>query len=415
MPTERMTFAGHTGEMLAARLDRPEVGHQATALFAHCFTCSKDIAAARRISERLAAMGIAVLRFDFTGLGHSEGEFANTHFSSNVEDLVLAAQHLEADGHPVDLLIGHSLGGAAVLKAASKIASARAVVTIGAPSDPGHVSHAFQDQIAKIRKSGEATVSLSGRPFRIRREFLDDIEGAELTPAIGALGKALLVLHSPVDDTVGVENASQIFLAAKHPKSFVTLDDADHLLSRSKDAEYAAEVISAWAKRYLDIGKPAAPIGAPEGVVRVSEADPKGFLQNVTAGPRHYARADEPKAYGGTDAGMTPYQFVSAGLGACTSMTIRMYARRKGWPLSDVSVDVTHDKVHASDCGSCVGTDAKIDRFIRTIALTGTLDTAQTQRLLEIADRCPVHRTLEGEAEIETRLAEQQAGLVPAQ
>lgn len=404
MPTKRLTFTGHSGDPLAARLDVPAVGHLATAVFAHCFTCGKDIAAARRISERLASMGIAVLRFDFTGLGHSEGEFENTHFSSNVEDLVLAAEHLAHLGHPVDLLIGHSLGGAAVLKAADRVPSAKAVVTIGAPADPAHVAHVFKEKEREIRSRGFATVSLSGRPFKIRSSFLDDIGSASLLPAVGGLKKALLILHSPVDETVGIDNAAEIFAAAKHPKSFVTLDNANHLLTRKKDAEYAAEVISAWVRRYLDIAKPAAPIGAPEGVVRVSEADPDGFLQDVTAGPRHYTRADEPKAYGGTDAGMTPYQFVSAGLGSCTSMTIRMYARRKNWPLEHVWVDVTHDKVHAADCSSCTGADAKIDRFVRTISLIGPLDAEQTARLLEIANKCPVHQTLEGKAEIETRL-----------
>lgn len=403
MPTERLTFAGHSGHELAARLDLPSVGHQATAVFAHCFTCGKDIAAARRISDRLAAMGIAVLRFDFTGLGHSQGEFANTHFTSNVEDLVLACKHLESLGHPVDMLIGHSLGGAAVLKAAPQVASARAVVTIGAPFDPSHVAHNFHDQLDVIRDVGEAEVDLAGRPFTIRREFLDDIAEAKLTDAIGNMKKALLVLHAPTDETVSIDNASDIFLAAKHPKSFVTLDDADHLLTSPKDAEYAAEVIAAWSRRYLQIKRPAAPIGAPEGVVRVSEADPDGYLQDVIAGPRHYTRADEPKAMGGTDAGMTPYQFLSAALGACTSMTIRMYARRKKWDLRHVSVDVTHDKIHASDCEHC-NANEKIDVMNRRITLDGDLDQEQRQRLLEIADKCPVHRTLESRVRVHTQL-----------
>ncbi|MEM8870548.1 MAG: bifunctional alpha/beta hydrolase/OsmC family protein [Pseudomonadota bacterium] len=404
MSTEKLTFTGHSGEMLAARLDRPSVGHMATAIFAHCFTCGKDIAAARRVSDRLSAMGIAVLRFDFTGLGHSQGEFANTHFTSNVDDLLLAAQHLESLGHPVDMLIGHSLGGAAVLAAAPQIDSVKAVVTIGAPADPGHVAHQFGGKLDEILQKGEAKVSLAGRPFTIKRAFLNDISAVRLEDAVKSMRKALLVLHSPVDDTVSIDNASQIFLSAKHPKSFVTLDDADHLLSRAKDAEYAAEVIAAWSKRYLNIAKPAAPIGAPEGIVRVSEADSAGFLQDVVAGPRHYTRADEPKAFGGSDAGMTPYQFLSAALGACTSMTIRMYARRKKWPLAHVSVDVTHDKIHASDCENCLTTDGKIDRLTRIITLTGALDPEQRARLLEIADKCPVHRTLENEVDVVTVL-----------
>lgn len=398
---ERFTFEGHGGDALAARLDLPEGPHLATALFAHCFTCGKDITAARRIAGRLAAMGIAVLRFDFTGLGHSKGEFANTTFSSNVDDLVRAASHLAGRDMAPSLLIGHSLGGAAVLKAASQIDSVKAVVTIGAPYDPEHVTHNFGDALDSIRTNGEAEVNLAGRPFRIGRAFVEDVEGAALDTAIRSLKRALLVMHAPRDTTVGIENATRIFIAAQHPKSFVTLDDADHLVSRPADAEYAAEVIAAWAGRYLDLRPPAPPPGAPEGIVRVSEADADGFLQDVNAGPLHHTLADEPEAYGGTNRGMTPYGFLSAGLGACTSMTIRMYARRKGWPLDHVSVDVSHDKVHAQDAEQ---PKVKIDQFRREIRLEGDLDEAQRQRLLEIADKCPVHRTLEAGARVETVL-----------
>lgn len=279
MPSERISFNGHSGEKLAARLDLPEGPHLATALFAHCFTCSKDIPAARRIAGRLAAMGVAVLRFDFTGLGHSEGEFANTHFSSNVEDLQAAAAYLDTRGMGPSLLIGHSLGGAAVLRAAGEIDSVKAVVTLGAPFDPAHVTHNFGGALEEITSTGEAQVSLGGRPFKIRDSFVQDVEAQNLKPFIAEMKKALLVMHAPLDDIVGIENASEIFMAARHPKSFVTLDDADHLISAGQDAEYAAEVISAWAARYLDLTPPAPPIGAPEGVVRVSEADSEGFLQ----------------------------------------------------------------------------------------------------------------------------------------
>ncbi len=406
MPFEKITFAGHGGDALAARFDLPDGPVKAVALFAHCFTCSKDIPAARRIAARLAGLGIAVLRFDFTGLGHSQGEFANTHFSSNVGDLVAAARHLEGLGKAPALLIGHSLGGAAVLAAAADIPSAKAVVTIGAPADPSHVIHNFGCKIDEIRAAGEAQVSLAGRSFTIRRAFLDDVSAARLMPAIAGLKRALLVLHGPRDQTVGIENAGEIFLAAKHPKSFVTLDDADHLLSRAEDAEYAAEVIAAWARRYLDLKDDPARPGAPEGIVRVSEADPAGFLQDVAVGPKHHLLADEPAAYGGTDAGPGPYQLLSAGLGACTSMTVRMYARRKGWPLEHVAVDISHDKLHARDCADCPDKTAKIDVFQRVIRLDGPLDADQRARLLAIADRCPVHRTLEGTIRIETVLAE---------
>lgn len=402
MPTERITFTGHDGAELAARLDLPEGPHLATALFAHCFTCSKDIPAARRIAARLAGMGIAVLRFDFTGLGHSGGEFANTTFSSNVADLEAAADYLAARDMAPGLLIGHSLGGAAVLRAAAAIPSAEAVVTIGAPFDPSHVTANFSDALDRIARDGSGEVELAGRTIRIGRDFVEDVKAEALGPAISKLGKALLILHAPRDGTVSIDNAAAIFSAARHPKSFVTLDGADHLVTRAEDAEYAAEVIAAWAGRYLDLKPPAPPPGAPEGIVRVSEADPDGFLQDVQSGPTHHVLADEPEAYGGTDRGMSPYGFLAAGLGACTSMTIRMYARRKGWPLTHVHVDVAHDKVHAQDAST--GHDAKIDMFRREIVLQGDLDDAQRQRLLEIADRCPVHRTLERSSSIETRL-----------
>ena len=403
MPSEKIQFEGHDGSLLAARLDTPDGPRLATALFAHCFTCSKDIAAARRISQRLAAMGIAVLRFDFTGLGHSQGEFANTTFTSNIADLGRAAAWLAARGQGPELLIGHSLGGAAMLRAAADIPQARAVVTIGAPFDPAHVTRAFGGAVERIEAEGKALVPLGERSVPIGKGFLDDIRGAALGPAIADLRRALLILHAPRDATVGIENAQKIFEAARHPKSFVTLDDADHLITDPADAEYAAEVISAWVTRYVPLSPPAPPPGAPEGIVRVSEADPGGFLQDVNDGPFHHLLADEPEAYGGTNRGMSPYGFLSAGLGACTSMTIRMYARRKGWPLEHVQVDVSHDKVHAQDAGTTA--DTKVDVFRRVIRLEGPLSADQRARLREIADRCPVHRTLERASEVRTELA----------
>ena len=402
MATEKFTFYGHGDHKLAARLDLPDGPHLATALFAHCFTCSKDIPAARRIAGRLASMGIAVLRFDFTGLGHSEGEFSNTNFTSNVDDLLAAAQALEDRGMPPNLLIGHSLGGAAVIKAAAQLPGVKAVATLGAPFDPAHVVHNFGGALDQINEHGAAKVTLAGRSFEIKKQFVDDVAATNLSPILEKMKAALLVMHAPGDDIVGIENATNIFVAAKHPKSFVTLDDADHLLGRAEDAEYAADVIATWADRYLALAEPAAPIGAPEGVVRVSEADPKGFLQDIAHGPHHHLLADEPIAYGGTNKGVTPYGLVSAGLGACTSMTIRMYARRKGWPLDHVAVDVTHNKSHAQDAET--GNTTKIDVFNRTIRLEGKLDGDQRKRLMEIADRCPVHRTLEATSEIETSL-----------
>lgn len=405
MPTERISFPGHSGETLAARLDLPTGPVLATALFAHCFTCSKDIPAARRIAARLAAMGIAVLRFDFTGLGHSEGEFANTTFSSNVADLIAAAHYLASRNMAPSLLIGHSLGGAAVLRARVGIPTVKGVVTLGAPFDPGHVSHHFDAALPEIKAKGRAEVSLGGRPFVIGRDFVEDIAAEALAPAIKDLHAALLVMHAPRDATVSIDNAAEIFTTAKHPKSFVTLDGADHLISKAQDAEYAAEVISTWASRYVEMTPPAPPPGAPEGVLRVTEADAGGFLQDIQSGPHHHAYADEPLAYGGTNKGMSPYGFVSAGLGACTSMTLRMYARRKGWPLESISVDICHDKVHAQD--ALPSGPAKIDQFTRVIRVCGDLTAEQRAKLLEIADKCPVHRTLEHSSKVTTKLEEE--------
>lgn len=387
--------------MLAARLDSPVRTPKAYALFAHCFTCSKDLAAARRIAARLASLGVAVLRFDFTGLGHSGGEFANTSFTSNVQDLLAAADWMRRELSAPGLIIGHSLGGAAVIKASADIPEAKAVVTIGAPHDPGHVLENFACDINTINREGQAAVTLAGREFTIGKQFVEDISAASLDETLAKLRKALLVMHAPSDQTVDIKNASSIFLAAKHPKSFVTLDDADHLLSRPEDADYAADVIAAWSRRYLGI-KDDAPVGVEhEGDVLISEADPEGFLQDIASGTKHLL-ADEPKSVGGTDLGFTPYQLVSAGLGACTSMTIRMYARRKGWPLEHVSVEVEHGKVHATDCETCETTAGKVDVFHRGIRLVGDLTEEQRDKCMEIADKCPVHRTLESEIRVET-------------
>ena len=414
MPTERIEFPGHNGALLAARLDLPEGPHVATALFAHCFTCGKDIPAARRIAARLAALGIAVLRFDFTGLGHSQGEFANTSFTSNVEDLMAANTYLSVKNITPSLLIGHSLGGAAVLKAAAALDNIKAVVTIGAPFDPGHVTHNFSAALPEIKAKGEAEVSLGGRPFKIGRKFVEDVTATELSTAIAHLNAALLVLHAPLDNIVGIENAGHIFTAARHPKSFVTLDGADHLITRADDAEYVASVIATWSERYLDIVRPAPPPGAPEGVVRVSDADPEGFLTDITSGDGHHLVADEPRAYGGTNKGLSPYGLLSAGLGACTSMTVRMYARRKGWPLEHVSVDVSHDKVHAQDAETGTGDKGdKIDTWRRRISFKGALDEEQRARLLEIADRCPVHRTLERSSTVITEMDDADGAATP--
>jgi putative redox protein len=400
MPRERFDFANAQGHRLAALIDNPVGEPRAYALLAHCFTCGKDNQAAKRIAEGLTALGIGVLRFDFTGLGASEGEFANTTFSSNVADLVAAADELRRLRRAPEILIGHSLGGAAVLAAAAAVPEARAVVTIAAPNDPAHVAGLFKDRVEEIGERGEVEVSLGGRPFRIRRAFLADVADQKLTEHIASLHKALLVFHSPTDDVVGIENASRIFAAAKHPKSFVSLAGADHLLSRPSDAAYVANVIAAWAERYLDMAPVRLAAAAEPGVV-VRETNAGRFQQEIRVGA-HRLVADEPVEVGGLDSGPGPYNLVLAGLGACTSMTLRLYAERKALPLARVTVRLTHAKIHAADCEACETEEGMIDRIDRTITLDGELDEPQRARLLEIADKCPVHRTLTSEIEIRT-------------
>jgi len=406
MKTEKVAFPGHSGESLAARLDAPDTPPRAYALFAHCFTCTKDIFAASQIARSLAEAGVAVLRFDFTGLGHSDGEFANTNFSSNIGDLIAAAGHLRENYQAPALLIGHSLGGAAVLAAAGDIPECKAVATIGAPADPGHVAHLFGDAATTIDTEGEAEVSIGGRPFRVQKQFLDDIREQTLDDRIANLRKALLVMHGPFDRIVGIDSAAAIFAVAKHPKSFISLDTADHLMSKREDAVYAATALAGWASRYLPAEETAdaAAVSAGEGEVVVGETGENPFAQAIAVGP-HRLRADEPPRVGGGDTGPTPYGLLLAGLGACTSMTLRMYANRKNLPLERVVVRLRHDKIHAEDCAACETTDGKIDRIERVIELTGDLDDATRQRLLEIADKCPVHRTLESENLIVTELA----------
>jgi putative redox protein len=404
VPSERFQFQGSEGQQLAAALDLPEREPVAYALFAHCFTCGKDVLAARRIALALTAKGIAVLRFDFTGLGSSEGDFANSTFSSNVADLVHAADHLRQTRKAPAILIGHSLGGAAILAAAARIPDAKAVVTIAAPADPAHVTGLFAEQLDDIRKHGKVEVSLAGRPFQIKREFLDDIAEHNLMAQVAKLHKALLIMHAPTDDTVSIDNATKIFVAAKHPKSFVSLAGADHLLTQKRDSLYVADVIAAWAERYLDSVAPEAPVDLgelPRKVV-VQETRASKFQQTVSIGP-HRLLADEPVAAGGDDTGPGPYDYLLAGLGACTSMTMRLYADRKSLPLERVTVMLQHSKIYATDCAECETKSGMLDQIDRVIAMEGDLDPEQRKKLLEIADKCPVHRTLTSEIHIVTK------------
>ena len=412
MPSERLTFTGAAGAALDARLDLPEGAPRAFALFAHCFTCSKDSLAAARIARGLAGVGVATLRFDFTGLGGSEGDFANTGFSSNIDDLVAAADHLRRHYRAPALLVGHSLGGTAVLAAAQRIPEARCIATIAAPAEPAHVRHLLAPAVPAITAQGAAEVEIGGRHFTIAQSFLDDIAAHDVTAELATLEKALLVFHAPGDDTVGIDNATRIFVAARHPKSFVSLDDADHLLTRREDGAYVASVLAAWAVRYVGEPEPElapAPARLDPGTVLVEEAGGAKLVQRVRAGP-HLLAADEPREHGGTDAGPSPYDLLLAALGTCTTMTLRLYAERKGWPLERAGVALRHNKVHATDCAECETREGRIDRIERDVTLDGPLSAEQRARMLEIADKCPVHRTLKSEIDIRTRLAEGTVG-----
>ncbi len=399
---ERFEFAGSDGQMLAGRFHLPAVDPIAYAILAHCFTCSKESRAAAQISSALAAQGIATLRFDFTGLGESEGDFSGTTFSHNVDDVVAAANALRERHLAPSLLVGHSLGGSAVLAAASQIPEVVGVATIGAPVEPQHLARLFGASIEEIEERGEAEVNLGGRPFTIRKAFLDDLEVHCNAEKIRSLKKALIVFHSPQDNIVDIDNARLIFQAARHPKSFISLDGADHLLSRRADSTYVATVLKAWVGRYLPEDIEEVPEDAPEGGV-VVEGKSSGYLQRIRA-RGHVFPADEPLTAGGTDLGPTPYELLLAGLGACTSITLRMYARRKEWPLEGVRVKLRHNRVHAKDVEDAEKDSGMVDVIDKELELEGDLTQQQRERLFEIAARCPVHRTLLNEIKIRSEL-----------
>ncbi|UII75453.1 bifunctional alpha/beta hydrolase/OsmC family protein [Flagellimonas sp. HMM57] len=406
MNLQKITFTNKEGQQLVGRIEFPVDRHPHNyALFAHCFTCTKNLSAVKNISKALTANGFAVLRFDFTGLGESDGDFADTNFSGNVEDLIAAADFLKDNYESPSLLIGHSLGGAAVIFAASEIESVNAIATVGAPSNPKHVKHLFKSGLEEINANGEAVVNLSGRDFKIKKQFVDDLDTKSLPETAKSLRKPLLIMHSPQDDTVSIKNAEEIYVAAHHPKSFVSLDGADHLLFNKKDSTYVGEVISGWAKRYLSIEK-----GVDEGLRTkhqvVASLDGDDYFTTQMKVGNHYMIADEPTDFGGNDFGPSPYELVSAGLSACTVMTIQMYARRKGWPIYNVEVHTSYSKSHAEDCENCENDTSKIDTFQREIKLTGNLDEKQKAKIMEIADKCPVHRTLHSKTQILTKLVD---------
>ena len=401
----RVSFQNRHGIKISGVLHVPDIAvTRAYALYAHCFTCTKSIKAAVTVCDTLERQGIATLRIDFTGLGGSKGSFSDSTFSTDVSDLIDAAAFLEAEYQAPELLVGHSLGGTATLAAAGHIESAKAVVSIGSPADPAHILHLLENHLNQLESEGEADVNLAGRSFSFKQEFVDDVVDYEID--YRNLGKALLVLHSPIDGTVNIDEAGKIFSSAMHPKSFVTLDNADHLLSKLSDAEYAAEVISAWVEKYLDPYHDSTATDNKHASVKVSANTKQGFLCRVEASGHNLA-ADEPLSMGGTNLGPTPYDFLGAALGSCTAMTLNMYARHKKIDLQSVSVDVTHSRVHADDCVECESSSGKVDVLKRKISLDGNLTAQQRERILQIADRCPVHKTLENEIHIVSDLVEE--------
>lgn len=402
MNIQKVSFTNKDKEQLAGRLELPlDRKPHNFVIFAHCFTCTKNLTAIRNVGRALTNAGFGVLRFDFTGLGESEGDFENTNFSGNVDDLIEAAYFLKQNYMAPTLIIGHSLGGAAAIFAADRLSSIKAVAVINSPSNPSHVMHLLKDSHQEITKRGKAKVNLGGIDFTIKKQFLDDLKNKPLADVVSNFRKAILILHSPQDTTVGIENAEEIYKAAHHPKSFVSLDGVDHLLSKKEDSQYVGEVIAGWASRYVDI--PIAGKIKSKSKVAASLGKDDKFTTNLKVGD-HHLLADEPKTFGGNNFGPSPYEFVSAGLAACTAMTIQMYAKRKKWEVGNVTVHIDYSKDHAIDCEQCEEDSAKIDTFTREIKLGGKLNDEQKKRLLEIADKCPVHKTLHTKTQIITKL-----------
>ena len=399
MHTESLTFTNRDGRQLAGELDLAQGREKACAVFAHCFTCGKDLASHRRISRALTENGFSVLRFDTTGVGESEGAFAEKTFSTNVTDLLSAMDVLADKRQEPQLLVGHSLGGAACVFAAAERPSVNALATVATPDDLTHLKTRLPDAMDEVKTNGSTTINLGGSDIELGRPFVESLEEADLSKQLREINCPLLILHSPEDRVVGIESAAKLYRAARHPKSFICIDGADHLLSGQEDPRFAGRTIGLWAERYVQVDEPADE-RKDRGTVTVHTGRDQYYTE-LTAGP-HELVADEPTSSGGTDRGPTPYEFLASGLGACTSMTLRMYADRKEWPLEGVTVELKHERIHAEDCERCETEEGQVDHITRTVKLEGDLTEEQRKRLIEIAEKCPVHRTLTSETVVET-------------
>lgn len=400
------TIINKNGHALYAQLELPaNQKPKHYAIFAHCFTCTSSLSAVRNISRALTNYGFGVMRFDFTGLGKSEGEFAESHFSANVDDLITVSEFMAKNYSAPSLLVGHSLGGAAVLTAATKLDAVKAIATIGAPATVSHVKHLFSQE-ANALKEGELTkINIGGRPFNINPEFVENFDKTDLPSIVKQLRKPLLIMHSPIDTIVGIKNAEQIYHNAHHPKSYVTLDNADHLLSESQDSQYAGTVIGAWVQRYFEATPQMQLQTHNEQVVGYLNLKEDNFTTSIQT-QHHSMIADEPASIGGDDFGPSPYEYLSASLVACTAMTLKMYAARKQWDLQEVLVYVSHSRKHSDDLGIELEKPTFLDHMSKKIKLIGALDDKQRHRLKEIASKCPVHKTLAGNVIFDTILLE---------
>ncbi|WP_033960001.1 bifunctional alpha/beta hydrolase/OsmC family protein [Psychroserpens jangbogonensis] len=404
MKNQKLQIVNKKGIKLQAYLELPaNQKPNYFAIFAHCFTCSSTLSAVKNISRSLTNYGFGVLRFDFTGLGRSEGEFADSHFSANVDDLIAVNDFLKENYQAASLLVGHSLGGAAVLVAASKLDNIKAVATIGAPANVDHVKHLFSHGIDKVSEKGKVEVNIGGRPFKIDEDFVSDFDKTDLPAIVKTLRKPLLILHSPVDTIVGIKNAEQLYHNAHHPKSFVSLDNADHLLSKSEDSKYVGNVIATWVERYFETKENIMLETNGEQLVGHLNLIEDNFTTSIQT-KTHSMIADEPASIGGDDFGPSPYEYLNAGLVACTAMTLKLYAQRKQWDLQEVFVYVTHSRKHSDDLGIETNKPKYLDHITKKLKFVGDLDDIQKERLKEIASRCPVHKTIASEVIFETTI-----------